>query len=521
MKIVTADQMRQIEARCQEAGVSMDTLMENSGLAVAKQVRRGLGRAVGAPVLVLVGPGNNGGDGLVAARRLHAWGARVTVYLCRDRVEADPKLAAVQARDIRVVRASEDTGLANLKQALGHVDLVIDAVLGTGRSRQIEGVLKELLLEVADARTQRSSLQVLALDLPSGLDADSGLVDAASVPADVTVALGYPKVGLYRFPGAEFTGRVEVADIGLPAGLDDDVRLDMMTDEWAKGNLPTRPLSSHKGTFGRTLIVAGSRNYVGAAHLAAAAAARAGAGLVTLAVPESIQMAVAARASEPTYIPLPEEPPGVLSSRSADTLIERTPEYDALLVGCGLGQSVDAQTLLGRLLYSGAQLPPTVVDADGLNFLAHSQDPGWWERLPLPAIVTPHPGEMSRLSSESIEHIQEDRVGKATAAAAKWNKVVVLKGPFTAVAYPVGRAMLSPFTNPGLASAGTGDVLAGAIAGLLSQGLDMEAAAPLGVYLHGLAGERVREELGETGMLASDLLPAIPRVIKGLRGAEG
>jgi hydroxyethylthiazole kinase-like uncharacterized protein yjeF len=515
MKIVTSEQMRQIEARSEQAGVSTDTLMEVAGLAVAKRVRHHLGPLVGVPIVVLVGPGNNGGDGLVTARHLHNWGARVLAYLCAERREPDPRLAIVHDLGLPILRASQDAGLARLKEALASAHMVIDAVLGTGRSRPVDGILKDILLELAQARARRGDLRVLALDLPTGLNADTGAVDPVCPAADVTVTLGYPKVGLFAFPGADRVGKLEVVDIGIPPGLDGDVRLELMTPAWARSALPRRPSSAHKGTFGRTLVVAGSRNYVGAAYLAATAATRVGAGLVTLAIPQSLQAAVAARAVEPTYLPLPESSPGVVSPEAINSIVEALPGYNALLVGCGLGQEANTRELVVRLLCSGAPLPPAVVDADGLNTL--SGDTGWWERFSTRAIVTPHPGEMARLTGEPASAVQADRVGRAVESAVKWNKVTVLKGAYTVVAFPDGGAMLSPFANPGLASAGTGDVLAGAIVGLLSQGLTLENAAALGVYLHGAAGERVRGELGDTGMIASDLLPTLSRVLKELR----
>ena len=519
MKIVTSEQMRLIEERSEAAGVSTDRLMENAGLAVAERVRDQLGPPTGDTVVVLVGPGNNGGDGLVAARHLYTWGSRAVVYLCTARRDGDAQLGAVQARGVPVVDASEDEGLEQLKDLLSRAALVLDSVLGTGRSRPIEGRVKEIFDAVLSVRSSRGGPKLVALDIPSGLDADSGAADESCLAVDSTITLGYPKVGLFQLPGAELAGRIEIAPISIPPGLADDVGPELMTEGWAAELLPQRGLAAHKGTFGRTLVVAGSRSYIGAAYLASTAAARVGAGLVTLAIPESLQVAVAARAAEPTYIPLPESSPGVVSPDSVKLVIERLAEYDALLVGCGVGQAPETAEFLERLLFAehpGEPLPPTVVDADGLNLLARHAD--WWERLASSAVLTPHPGEMARLSGWSTREIQQGRIGKAAEAATKWNKVVVLKGAYTVVADPNGLTMVSPFANPGLASAGTGDVLAGAVAGLLSQGLAPAKAAALGVYVHGLAGDMVRAELGDAGMLASDVLHTLPKAIKETKG---
>ena len=271
---------------------------------------------------------------------------------------------------------------------------------------------------LAVARGARPELRLLAVDVPSGLDADTGAVDPATVPADVTVTLGCPKMGLFAFPGAGTVGLLETVDIGLPAGVSNGVAVELMGPDWARETLPDRPLGAHKGSFGRTLVVAGSREYVGAAALAAAAAARVGAGLVTLAVPESLRDAIASRVVEPTFILLPESAPGVVSSDAAETIVERLPSFDAMLVGCGLGQAPETRGLVEAVLCSGHELPSTVVDADGLNALAMMGSEGgeWWTKLPS-AVLTPHPGEMSRLTGVDTDAVQRDRVGSAREAA--------------------------------------------------------------------------------------------------------
>ncbi len=519
--------MQAIEARSERVGVSTDTLMERAGLAVARVARRMAGPLTGVPIVILVGPGNNGADGLVAARHLRRWGARTTAYLCRDRPAADPKLAAATDASVAIVAVSDDPRLARLRALLGSAHLVIDAVLGAGRLRPIGGVIEDTLAELARAVSGGASgrlrhPQVLALDLPSGLDADSANVDPATVAADVTVALGYPKRGHLDFPGAAYVGRMEVADIGIPPGLDDDVRVGLLTESWARTALPPRPLESHKGTFGRAMAVVGSRDFLGAASLAGIAAARAGAGLVTIAIPESLVSSVAPSAIEPTFLPLPESRRGVVSDDAADAILDALPAYSALLIGCGLGQATETARMAERLLLSGADLPPTVVDADGLNALARFER---WERSWTDdAILTPHPGEMARLTARTTSQMATgmmtpaaNRLDTALDAAARWGKTVVLKGAHTVVANADGSASVSPFANPALATAGTGDVLSGAILGLLSQGVSLRRAAALGVYLHGAAGESARGRLGDAGMIATDLPAELPAVISGLR----
>jgi hydroxyethylthiazole kinase-like uncharacterized protein yjeF len=282
-----------------------------------------------------------------------------------------------------------------------------------------------------------------------------------------------------------------------------------------RARLPERRRDANKGTFGRVLVVGGSANYVGAAYLACTAAARAGAGLVTLAVARSLQPVLAAKLTEVTYELLPEAEPGVVAADSVEAIRSSLADCDALLLGCGLGQSRSAVELVNSVLQSRGGLPPLILDADALNILART--PQWWRNLPADAVLTPHPGEMSRLTGLPVEEIQSKRVSVALEAARTWQKTVVLKGAYTVVAAPDGRARINPVANPGLASAGTGDVLAGAIAGLSAQGCSLFDAAVAGVFIHGQAGELVKEKMGDTGMLAGDMLPVLPVVISWVR----
>ncbi|MDO8749748.1 MAG: NAD(P)H-hydrate dehydratase [Dehalococcoidia bacterium] len=518
MKIVTVDQMQALEVAADKAGVTVDALMEKAGLAVADHAIRHLGSPRGARVLVLVGPGNNGGDGLVAARYLHQWGARVQIYLCAPRKSPDPNFTLAEERGIPIATVAEDPGLDSLKRHLASTSLIIDAVLGTGKARPIEGQMRDILLQVADARRHQAK-PLLAVDLPTGLDADTGAVDPACPGADITVTLGYPKIGHFTFPGAATTGRLEIADIGIPPGLDGGITLELVTPEMVRPMLPSRPIEAHKGSFGRLLVVAGSRNYVGASYLACLGAYRAGAGLVTLATPRGVYPIAAAKLTETTYLPLPETWSGSINSKAASDVMKALEGYAALSVGCGLSQDPETQLFVHELLLDNPALAdiPTVLDADALNALTQVKD--WPDHLKNHAVLTPHPGEMARLTGMSTAQVQEHRLEVARKYAQQWRQVLVLKGAFTVVASPQGAARISPFANPGLASAGTGDVLAGVIGGLLAQGLSPLDAATCGVYLHGAAGEELRHQLGDAGLLASDLLPEIPRRIKALKGS--
>ncbi|MFQ5860958.1 MAG: NAD(P)H-hydrate dehydratase, partial [Dehalococcoidia bacterium] len=437
MKVITVEEMRRLEKACAQEGVSVDTLMENAGLAVARVVRELLGQVAGQPLLVLVGPGNNGGDGLVAARHLQQWRARVTAYLCAPRREPDPKREMAARSGVTLRAATDDPDLAALGKELASARLVIDAVLGTGQARPLEGTVREAMLLLQEARRQRRDLALLALDLPTGLNADTGQMDPACPAADVAVALGYPKMGHFRFPGAAQVGRLEVVDIGIPEHLAQEVPLELLTPSWVAARLPQRSPEAHKGTFGHALVVAGSRTYVGATVLASAGALRVGTGLVTLGSPQSVYPIAAAKLTEAIHLPLPEDEAGTIHPDAASLIKEHLPQYDALLLGCGLGRSEGTAELVRRLVLEEPQPGlPLVIDADGLNNLATLQE--WWQGLKSPTILTPHPGEMSRLTGLPTDQVQAQRVECTREWAARWGQVVVLKGAFTVVAAPQG-----------------------------------------------------------------------------------
>ncbi len=560
MKVISVEMMRRLEVEANEGGLGYAEMMETAGYRTAQVIREQLA-AEGKRVLVLVGPGNNGGDGLVAAHHLKEMGAKVTCYLWKRNPEGDANYQRVKADGIFVVWADEDRDFDALRALISAADVVVDALLGIGVTRPIggslEGILAVLRQSVVGPRASGGLLAavprgragsrplLVAVDCPTGLDCDTGALDPAAVPADVTVTFAYPKAGLLRSPGAGAVGDLVVASIGIPPSLAADVCLEMATPELVRAWLPDRPQSGHKGTFGRALVIAGSVNYVGAAALAGAGATRVGAGLVTLGLPSPILSAVAARLAEATYLLLPNDL-GVIAAGAVDMLHERANDYDALLVGPGLTQEresvafvqgflgVDRSDRKGRIGFVSAgqgkgpdrsKLPPLVVDADALNALAAAgagdPDAQWWMALPPETVLTPHPGEMARLmgGGATSKDVQRDREGVSQHMAAKWKAIVVLKGAFTVVAAPDGRQIVLPFANPGLATAGSGDVLAGAIVGLRAQGVDAFEAAVAGAYLHGLAGDLARRDLGDMGMVAGDLPPRLPLAIRRLRQA--
>ena len=516
MKIVTVEQMRRIEQACEFEGVSTDDLKENAGLAVAEEARLWLGGVVGSRVLVLVGPGNNGGDGLVAARHLRRWGAEVTAYLVAGRKEDDTKLELALERVVVTVQSSDDPDLEVLDEELARSDLVIDAILGTGHTRPLEGTVRKVALRLGAASGHKLGPAVVAVDVPSGMNADTGQTDPACPEADLTVSLGYPKLGHFQFPGAGKQGVLKVVDIGIPGHLAQDINTELLTREWVRSRLPKRALGSHKGTFGHALVVAGSRDYVGAAYLASQGAARVGPGLVTLVSPEGAYPMLASKLTEVMHLPVPQDSEGRFKPEAARLIKEKFNQFSSMLLGCGLGRSHGLIEFLRNLLFEVPQpVLPAVIDGDGLHGLSKIGD--WWVHLKCPTVLTPHPGEMSALTGVDTSVIQSDRTHLALDWSVRWGHVVVLKGAHTVVASPGGMCWVSPFANPALASGGTGDVLAGIIAGLMAQGLSPEDAACCGVYLHGAAGDTVREELGDTGALAGDVVAALPRALRAIK----
>ncbi len=515
MKLVTSAEMRVLEGAAAAQGRPPDALMQEAGLAVAQEVWINLGAVAERRIVALVGPGNNGGDGLVAARHLHDFGAEVTVVLLASRAEDDANLQQVIERGVAVHTIREDD-LSALDAALAGADAVVDAVLGTGRARPLDGVIVAALGRVWAAQGAAMRARIFAVDLPTGVNGDTGAADPHALRADVTVALGCSKVGLHALPGAEYAGQVEVVDIGLPKEAIDALPTELLNARWVRERLPPRPVDANKGTFGRVLVVGGSKLYVGAPRLAALGALRAGAGLVTIACPQSAQAAIAAGANEPTYLPLPDAG-GFVAAEAAVEVARAMPAYDVLLIGPGLGQGAGQDSFVRQLLTSIADGGPRVViDADGLNALARL--PHWWERLSPYCVLTPHPGEHARLTRSSISEIQANRLTSAREASSRWCQTVVLKGAYTVIASPGGREAVNPYANAALASAGTGDVLSGAIAGLLAQGLAPFEAACCGAYLHGAAAEGLRRDIGEAGLLAGDLLLELARTLKELRG---
>ncbi len=539
-KIVTVNQMQIIEKAADASGLNYTQMMENAGRSIAHTILKHWARIEGKCIVILVGSGNNGGDGLVVGHYLHDAGATILAYLSKQRAAGDTNLKRLTEDGCEVVVASEDPKRKKLREWIGEADFVIDAVLGTGFKLPLRGNAKSILGEVNQALQARERIPIIVgVDCPSGLDCDHGEVADEALPCDLTVTLAAAKPGLFIFPGADKVGKLFLGDIGIKEDLKEitSVELELATADTVKVWVPARPKNAHKGTFGRALIVAGSINYPGAAALAALGAYRVGTGLVTLAVPAPVQLMLASQVPEATWIVLPDEL-GVIAENATDVLVNELENSQAMLIGPGFGQEPTTASFLQQLFSSErsktrgkmglvptdrnkAKKPkleiPCVVDADGLRLLTNISD--WPSLLPPLSILTPHPGEMAEMTGIAKDDIQTDRVKHAQQAADEWGHIVVLKGAFTVIAAPDGKCAVLPFATPALARAGTGDVLAGVITGLRAQGVSPYEAAVLGAYLHGRAGELAAEMVGSlAGVIAGDVVDSLALAMAELNG---
>jgi NAD(P)H-hydrate epimerase len=509
MKLVTAAEMRELDRRTIEnLGVPSLVLMENAGRSTYLILRREFPNLSGS-VAVLAGRGNNGGDGFVVARYLANDGFPVTVFLMADpdQVQGDAlvNLKILEEMKVAVEEVLGEDQLSSVVHRLSRSALIVDALLGTGLNSPVRGLLAQLIARINQVRSP-----VLAVDIPSGLSADTGEPLGVAVEAEVTVTFGYPKIGQIVPPGRDFVGRLWQVDISIPPALAQDINTELAEATDMRRLLPPRPFASHKGTFGHLVVVAGSEGKTGAAVLAAEAGLRIGAGLVTAAVPASLNDVLEVKLTEAMTLPLPEaEGARALGKGALTPLKDFTTDKTAVALGPGLGTHPETQEMVYALVRDCPL--PLVIDADGLNALANRLEV--FQDSKGPRILTPHPGEMARLLGTKSREVQSRRLDNARDFASSQGVWVVLKGAQTVVADPDGRLSLNPTGNPVLASGGTGDVLTGLIGGLLAQGLAPWDAARLGVYLHGLASDYLEEVIGLRGHIAGDLLTGFPELL--------
>jgi len=502
IKVASVEQVRQVEAAADRRGLSYAQMMQNAGAAACQLLLERMAVGESTRVLFLIGKGNNGGDGLVMARQL-AQTSKADIHLYLLEARTDEVFSAATAVGLPWTAVADDETGSVLRGLAGKADVIVDALLGIGGRPPLRAKLKTALASVREAASETKPF-VLAIDCPSGSDCDRGEIDEAALPANVTISFIAAKPGVLTFPAAASVGDLVVSQIGIEDKLPELQRLStvFMDPSLAKSLLPARPLDGHKGTFGKAMLVAGCANYIGAAALAGEAACRSGAGLVTVATTRQLVDIVASNLREPTWLPLASVD-DCIAEDAVQTVIEGARGYQSLLVGCGLGLHASTQAFVRSLLES--DLPPLLLDADALNSL--SRLPNFWQRLPAETILTPHSGEMARLTGRSTAEINGDRWAFARHYAERWQVVLLLKGAHTLIAAPDGRISVIPHKTDALGTAGTGDVLAGLIAGLRAQGLSAYDSARLGAYVHAQAGTIAAQAVGSSrSVIARDVL---------------
>jgi NAD(P)H-hydrate epimerase len=509
MKLATAQEIRNIDRRAiRTFGIPGPVLMENAAAAVMAEMERFFDGLEGVKIGILCGKGNNGGDGLALARRLRIRGVPVRVALLAPFAalagEAKLNLSILRKTDVEVLPNAPAKTLADV---VAWSDIVVDAMLGVGLASPLKGNYA-LAVDLLDA----AGRPVVAIDVPTGINADTGEVMGSAVRADLTVTMALPKRGLALYPGASYAGTVRVADIGMPPEVveQEDIRVNLLDRADIQTGLDERRKDAHKGTFGHLLVVAGSLGKAGAAVMTARGALRAGAGLVSVATPLSLVPIIQQQVVEAMCVPAAESIDGTLGIGADRELLNASAAMTALAIGPGLSTHYETvQAVKG--IVQRTELP-MVVDADGINALAGAPDALKGARAPV--VLTPHPGEMGRLLGTTAAEVQRDRIGAAQRYARTHGVTVVLKGAGTVIASPRGDVFVNTTGNPGMATGGTGDVLTGMIGSFLAQGYGPDAAACLGVYLHGLAGDLAAQETGEAGMIAGDLIEKVPEAIK-------
>lgn len=514
MFLVTAAEMQKMDRLAIAShGIPGLALMENAGKGAARVLQAQFAERLNAGVGIVCGKGNNGGDGFVIARYLADQKIRVTVYLLAKTSDVKGDAAANLKRlaqlNIPIIEMPDEEAFSKNLFGLGRHGLLVDAILGTGLSSNVSGLFKTVI----DYMNQ-SPIAVFAVDIPSGLNADTGQPCGTCIRAQATATFALPKIGHFSYPGAEYAGKLEIIDIGIPDTVVEKVgpKQHLLTSEKIRKRFQPRPADTHKGRTGHLLVVAGSAGKTGAAALTAASAMRAGAGLVTLGVAESLHPIAETLVLEVMTAPLAESRHGVLGDAAVDDIKKLAAGKACLAIGPGIGQAPETRRLIQKIL-TQIQIP-MVIDADGLNNLMGQTR--LLQNLQAPVVLTPHPGEMARLINATAAEVQHNRLKCARDFAANFKVHVVLKGAATVIAHPDGEAYINPTGNSGMASGGMGDVLTGVVAGFITQGFTPEAATHAAVYLHGSAADTLARTIGPMGYLAGEVMNAIPGEIKKL-----
>lgn len=509
MKLVTTSQMQELDRRTiEDCGIPGIVMMENAGRGAAELLLRFFPEACAGSIAVLAGGGNNGGDGFVIARHLKNWGVDVKVYLFSsiDEIKGDAgtnlRIWLAMGGELEEVIYKGD--FAGIKKEFSKASLLVDAIFGTGLHSEVKGFLKDTISFVNSLPQP-----VMAVDIPSGLDATAGKVLGEAIRADLTATFGLVKIGQVIEPGAAHVGQLEVIDIGIPRHLIEEAAIKtylMGPAELDMGLLDPRPAQAHKGEYGHLFVLAGSPGKTGAAAMVCSGALRTGTGLVTLGIPASLNPILEAKLTEAMTEPLPDAGSGYLVAESLEKIQQLLEGKTAIALGPGISTLSQVQETILKLIPSVTV--PLVIDADGITALVSRLE--LLKQCKSSVVLTPHPGEMARLAGITTEEVQAERIGVAKSCATSYNCIVVLKGNRTVIATPEQEVYINATGNPGMASGGTGDVLTGMIGGLMAQGLLPLEAAKWGVFLHGLAGDLAAQEIGEIPLIASDIIDYLP-----------
>lgn len=513
MKVCFASEMRAVDKAAEEiGGIPSIVLMENAGIECVRALEEEFSDLSGKNIAVFCGKGNNGGDGFVIARHLYKRGINVSVYLvCGNEFKGDAKINFDIIKKMNInIDVIHDT--ENLHHIIRSYDIIIDAVYGTGIHGTVSGISYDVINEINE-----NSKYTLSVDIPSGIDADSGEICGICVKADRTVTFAAYKVGMLMFPAADYVGRVTVSDISIPDYIieEQNIKINLIDDKFVREHFPKRENNSHKGDYGKLLVIAGSAGMTGAAYLASQSAVTAGSGLVTLALPSSLNSAMEAKTTEVMTVPV-EDISGHISSGARDRIIGLLENADAVLIGPGLGRSTDAVRITEAVL-SESRIP-VIIDADGINAAAKNMD--ILRRCTCPVIFTPHTAEMSRLTGLQTDYIEENRLVVSREFADEYGAAVILKGHHTIVTAEDGEQYINITGNSGLATGGSGDVLAGILASLTARGTDVTAAAAMAVYIHGTAGDIAKEKYGIESVTAAEIMRGIPYALRQILQVE-
>ncbi|MBS3776024.1 MAG: NAD(P)H-hydrate dehydratase [Bacteroidales bacterium] len=507
MKICSINQMRDLDRRAmEEYGIVQELLMENAGQAAYFTILKEFG-IERKHFVVFCGSGNNGGDGLVVARKLHSNGAEVTVIMLGDRSKF--KGAAKQNLDIAEklqIRIIEWKDASEAKRSVQNADALIDAIFGTGIDREVEGKYRDAIELINSAKKT-----VFSIDIPSGVNGDTGQVMGTAVNADHTTTFGLPKAGNLLYPGFERGGKLYVTHISFPPDLYDSEEIKMATND--PEPLPPRGRDTHKGDYGKVLFIAGSSNYLGAPYFSAFSFLKAGGGLSFLATPESISEFIGNKGSEIIFVPQKGTESGSISKGNKEQLLEFAETTDMVVIGPGLSLNEETQQLVRELVSEIKK--PVLIDGDGITAVA--QDTECIKKRQAPTLLTPHPGEMARLTKNSISAILKNKIYVVQNTAQELNATIVLKGAHSLIGYPDKRVFINLSGNPGMATAGSGDVLTGTIAAMAGFGFSLDNAARMGVFMHGFAGDLAARETGEDGLVADDIMNKLPASMKAFR----